>query len=79
MNRQTFLTLIGVALAAGTAQASMVSYNVFVNTSGISAGAGFIELQFNQATSVSGVGAATITQFVSSGYTLGGAAPSLGM
>jgi hypothetical protein len=78
MNRQTLLALIGVALAAGTAQASTVSYNLFVNTSGISAGAGYIELQFNQATSASGVGAATITQFVSSGYTLGGAAPSLG-
>jgi hypothetical protein len=79
MNRQTLLTLIGVALAAGTAQASIVSYNLFVNTSGISAGAGFIELQFNQANfPTSGVGTATITQFASSGYTLGGAAPSLG-
>jgi hypothetical protein len=79
MNRQTLLALIGVALAAGTARASIVSYNLFVNTSGISAGAGYIELQFNQADFLtSGVGAATITQFVSSGYTLGGAAPSAG-
>jgi hypothetical protein len=79
MNRQNLLALIGVALAAGTAQASVVSYNVFVNTSGISAGAGYIELQFNQANFLtSGVGAATIAQFVSTGYTLGGAAPSIG-
>ena len=79
MNRQTLLTLIGVAMATATAQASIVSYNVFVNTSGISAGAGYIELQFNQADFLtSGVGAATITQFVSSGYTLGGAAPAPG-
>jgi hypothetical protein len=79
MNRQTFLTLIGVALAAGTAQASIVSYNLFVNTSGISAGVGYIELQFNQANfPTSGVGTATITQFAASGYTLGGAALPLG-
>ena len=81
MNRKTLLALIGVALAAGTAQASVVSYNLFVNTSGISAGAGYIELQFNQANSVtSGVGSATITQFLSTGYTLGGApTPSSGV
>jgi hypothetical protein len=81
MNRQTLLALIGVALAAGTAQASVVTYNLFVNTSGISAGAGFIELQFNQANAgTSGAGSATITQFLSTGYTLGGAAtPSSGV
>jgi hypothetical protein len=65
-----------VTLAAGTAHASIVSYAVFVDTTGISAGPGYIELQFDQANSAtSGVGAASISQFLSTGYTLGGAAP----
>jgi hypothetical protein len=76
MNRPTVLSLITLALAAGTAQASIVSYAVFVDTTGISAGAGYIELQFNQANALtSGVGTASISQFQSTGYTLGGAAP----
>jgi hypothetical protein len=80
MNRPVFLALIGVALAAGTAQATVVSYNVFVNTSGVSTNPGYIELQFNQANSfTSGLGTATITQFGSTGYTLGGAlSPAIG-
>jgi hypothetical protein len=76
MNRLTLLSLIALTLAAGTAQASTVSYAVFVDTTGISAGPGYIELQFDQAnTTTSGVGAASISQFLSTGYTLGGAAP----
>jgi hypothetical protein len=67
---------MAVTLAAGTAQATFVSYAVFVDTTGISAGPGYIELQFNQTnTATSGVGAASISQFLSTGYTLGGAAP----
>ena len=76
MNRPTLLSLMAVTLAAGTAQASFVSYAVFVDTTGISAGPGYIELQFNQNNATtSGVGAASISQFLSTGYTLGGAAP----
>ena len=76
MNRPTLLSLIALTLAAGTAQASVVSYAVFVDTSGISAGPGYIELQFNQANAAtSGAGTASISQFLSTGYTLGGAAP----
>jgi hypothetical protein len=81
MNRRTLLSIVGITLAAGTAQASLVSYAVIVNTPGISAAPGYIELQFNQANAVtSGIGAATVTQFLSTGYTLGGSsAPSAGV
>jgi hypothetical protein len=53
--------------AAGFAHASVVSYNVFVNTSGISAGPGYIDVEFNQA--LSGVsGSAIVTDFQSTGF-----------
>lgn len=77
MTRRTLLSLIAFTLAAGTAQADILTYLVSVDTTGLPAGAGYIELQFNQANALtSGVGAATVTQFLSTGYTLGGAAPS---
>src|SRR5450755_1879362 len=77
MYRRTLLSLIAATLAAGTAQASLVSYAVIVNTPGLAAGPGYIELQYNQANALtSGTGVATVTQFLSAGYTLGGEAPS---
>jgi hypothetical protein len=81
MNRRNLVLVIGLALAGGTARADLLTYAVHVDTSGIPAGAGYIELQFNQANALtSGVGVATVTQFVSTGYTLGGAAsPSAGV
>jgi hypothetical protein len=76
MNRRTLFSLIGFTMAAGLAQASILTYNITVDTSGIIAGPGFIELQFNQVNpATSGVGAATVTSFTPIGYALGGAAP----
>ena len=70
MTRRILPSLICLIFAAGFAHASVLSYNVFVNTSGISAGPGYIDLEFNQG--LSGVaGLATVTDFTSTGYGFG--------
>ena len=71
MNRSTLLSLLGsLVLGAAALQAGTVTYQVTVDTSGFAANTpGFIDFQFNQASTNSLTGLASITSFTSTGYT----------
>ena len=71
----TIAALFAVLLFAASARADTVSYNFFVDTSGIAAlspAGGWLDFEFNQANALDSLSAiATITNFTSTGYTFG--------
>jgi hypothetical protein len=69
MIRSFAFALFALLIAAATAQAGVVTYAVTVDTSGLS-GPGYIEFQFNQASSTTSLSAvADIIVFRSTGFT----------
>lgn len=79
MTRRSLLLGSILLVSAGVAPAATISYLITVGTSGLS-GPGYIDLEFNQANSLTSLSAtASITQFTQTGFTFGSALRSAGV
>src|SRR5438552_967429 len=80
MTRRLLLSFAGLLAVSMAAQAGTISYLITVTGSNISANPGFIDMQFNQANSLTSLSAtATISSFTSAGYTFGAPQTSPGV
>jgi hypothetical protein len=67
-----------ILLLAGGAEAESITYQINVNTSGLSGTTGYLDFQFDPGTPPFDAGSATITGFTGNG-TLGAALPDIGV
>jgi len=80
MTRRLFLIFAGLLATSIAAQAGTISYLITVTGSNISANPGFIDMQFNQANSLTSLSAtATISSFNATGYAFGSPQTSPGV